>query len=75
MRNAAADALAQLHEQDPNVDIFQLNDQQITAVIGLTIGNEVCNRIDPQLGQTFEKLKYSPVEIPEFRNDIKEWVH
>ncbi|GJA20715.1 MULTISPECIES: hypothetical protein [Aeromonas] len=75
LRNAAADALAQLYEQEPNVDIFQLNDQQITAVIGFTIGNEVCNRIDLQLGQTYEKLKYSPVEIQVFRKDIKEWVH
>lgn len=75
LRNAAADALAQLYEQDPNVDIFQLNDQQITAVIGFTIANEVCNRMDLQLGQTYEKLKYSAVQIQEFRNDIKEWVH
>ncbi|BCM75676.1 hypothetical protein KAM329D_42720 [Aeromonas caviae] len=75
LRNAAADALAQLYEQEPNVDIFQLNDEQITAVIGFTISNEVCNRIDLQLGQTYEKLKYSPVEIQELRNDIKEWVH
>lgn len=75
LRNAAADALAQLYEKEPNVDIFQLNDEQITAVIGFTISNEVCNRIDLQLGQTYEKLKYSPVEIQDFRNDIKEWVH
>ena len=75
LRNAAADALAQLYEKEPNVDIFQLNDEQITAVIGFTISNEVCNRIDLQLGQTYEKLKYSPVEIQGFRNDIKEWVH
>ncbi|MFU1525305.1 hypothetical protein ACM3N2_23270 [Aeromonas hydrophila] len=75
LRNAAADALAQLYEQEPNVDIFQLNDEQITAVIGFTISNEVCNRIDLQLGQTYEKLKYSPVEIQELRNDINEWVH
>jgi len=75
LRNAAADALAQLYEQDPNVDIFQLDDQQITAVIGFTIANEVCNRMDLQLGQTYEKLKYSPVEIQAFRNDIKQWVH
>jgi hypothetical protein len=75
LRNAAADALAQLYEQDPDVDIFQLDDQQITAVIGFTIANEVCNRMDLQLGQTYEKLKYSPVEIQAFRNDIKQWVH
>lgn len=75
LRNAATDALGQLYEQDPNVDILQLSDQQITSVIGFTIANEVCNRMDLQLGQTYEKLKYSPVEIQEFRNDIKEWVH
>ena len=67
--------MAQLYEQEPNVDIFQLNDQQITAVIGFTIANEVCNRMDMQLGQTYEKLKYSAVQIQEFRNDIREWVH
>jgi hypothetical protein len=75
LRNAAADALAQLYEQDPNVDIFQLTDQQIMAVIGFTIANEICNRMDLQLGQTYEKLKYSPVQIQGYRNDIKEWVH
>lgn len=75
LRNAASDALAQLYEQDLDVDIFQLNDQQITAVIGFTIANEVCNRMDLQLGQTYEKLKYTAVQIQEFRNDIKEWVH
>lgn len=74
LRNAAAEALAQLYENDPNVDIFQLSDQQIGAVISFTIGNEVCNRLDLQLGQTYEKLKYSAVEIQEFRNDIREWV-
>ncbi|MNN50975.1 hypothetical protein D3C81_1655860 [compost metagenome] len=75
LRNAAVDALGQLYEQDPDVDILQLSDQQITSVIGFTIANEVCNRMDLQLGQTYEKLKYSPAEIQEFRNDIKEWVH
>ncbi|MNE43704.1 hypothetical protein D3C80_1378910 [compost metagenome] len=75
LRNAAVDALGQLYEQDPDVDILQLSDQQITSVIGFTIANEVCNRMDLQLGQTYEKLKYSPVEIQEFRNDIKEWAH
>ena len=75
LRNATADALAQLYEQDPNVDIFQLTDQQINAVIGFTIANEICNRMDLQLGQTYEKLKYPPQQIQVLRNDIKEWVH
>ncbi|EML6313603.1 hypothetical protein RVX53_004502 [Pseudomonas aeruginosa] len=75
LRDAASDALAHLYERDPDVDIFQLTDSQIMSVIGFTIGHEICNRLDLQLGQTYEKLKYSPVQIQELRNDIKEWVH
>ncbi|WP_200625908.1 Qat anti-phage system associated protein QatB [Pseudomonas sp. LAM2023] len=74
LRNAASDALGQLYELDPNVDIFSLTDEQIASVIGFTIGNEVCNRMDEQLGQAYEKLKYSPVQVQELRNDIREWV-
>lgn len=75
LRNSAADAMAMLYEQDPQVDIFSLSDQQIADVIGYTIANEVCNRMDLQLGQTYEKLKHQPREIQALRNDIKEWVH
>lgn len=75
LRNAAADAMAMLYEQNPQVDIFSLSDQQIADVIGYTIANEVCNRMDLQLGQTYEKLKHQPREIQALRNDIKEWVH
>lgn len=74
LRNAAADALAQLYEHDPNVDIVNLSDQQISAVMGFTIANEVCNRLDLQLGQSYEKLKYTPVQVQQCRNDMKEWV-
>jgi len=75
LRNSAADAMAMLYEQDPQVDIFNLSDQQIADVIGYTIANEVCSRMDLQLGQTYEKLKHQPREIQALRNDIKEWVH
>lgn len=34
LRNAAADAMAMLYEQDPQVDVFSLSDQQIADVIG-----------------------------------------
>lgn len=75
LRNAASEALGKLYESDPDIDIFGLTDQQISDAIGYTIANEVCNRLDLQLGQTYERLKYSPKEIQYYRNDIKEWVH
>lgn len=74
VRNAAAEALGKLYEVSPDVDIFNLSDQQIADVIGYTVANDICNRIDLQLGQSYEKLKFSPEKVQEQRNDIKEYV-
>jgi hypothetical protein len=75
LRNAAVDALGKLYESNIDVDIFDLTDQQIFDVIGYVVANDVCNRMDLQLGQTYERLKHSPQEIQMYRNDMKEWVH
>ncbi|MFS8151650.1 Qat anti-phage system associated protein QatB [Vreelandella titanicae] len=74
LRDAGTNALAKLYENHPNVDIFDLSDAQIAEVIGLTIANQICQRIDMQLGQTYEKLKHDPAQIQERRTDIREWV-
>lgn len=75
LRNAAAEALGKLYENAPDVDIFNLTDQQIADVIGFTIANDVCNRMDLQLGQTYERLKFDPQQVQMYRNDVKEFVH
>lgn len=74
IRNSAVDALGQLYEQDPNINLFALTDEQIHGVMAITIANEVCNRIDLQLGQTYEKLKYDVAQIQLYRNDVREYV-
>lgn len=74
LRNSAVDALGQLYEQDPNLDLFALTDEQIHGVMAITIANEVCNRIDLQLGQMYEKLKYDAAQIQLYRNDVREYV-
>lgn len=74
LRNAAAEALGKLYEMAPDVDIFNLTDTQIAEVIGLTIANDVCNRMDLQLGQTYERLKFDAHQIQVYRNDVKEYV-
>ncbi|WP_222621962.1 Qat anti-phage system associated protein QatB [Variovorax sp. PAMC26660] len=75
LRNAAAEALGKLYETAPDVDVFNLNNDQIAEVIGLTIANDVCNRMDLQLGQTYERLKFDPQQVQLYRNDVKEYVH
>lgn len=74
LRNAAAEALGQLYERMPEVDIFALTNEQIGEVIGFTIANDVCNRMDLLLGQTYERLKYDAHQIQLYRNDVKEFV-
>ncbi|MBN8726975.1 MAG: hypothetical protein J0H15_04640 [Xanthomonadales bacterium] len=74
LRNAAAEALGQLYELNPNVDIFDLTDAQIHEVMAITIANDVCNRMDLQLGQAYEKLKYNALQIQLYRKDVKEYV-
>jgi hypothetical protein len=74
LRNAAAEALGMLYEATPDIDIFALSDQQIADVIGYVIANDVCNRVDQQLGQTYERLKFDAHQIQVYRNDIKEFV-
>ena len=75
LRNAAAEALGKLYETAPDVDIFNLTDAQIADVIGFIVANDLCNRVDLQLGQTYEKLKFDARQIQLYRNDVKEYVH
>lgn len=74
LRNATCNALSQLYEQEPDVDILALTDQQIYQVMAITIANEICNRVDLLLGQMYEKLKYNPQQIQKYSNDIQEYV-
>lgn len=75
LRNAAAEALGKLYEVTPDIDIFNLTDAQIADVIGFIVANDLCNRVDLQLGQTYEKLKFDARQIQLYRNDVKEYVH
>jgi len=74
LRNAAADALGELYELNPDVNLFALTNLEIHDVMAITIANDVCNRMDLQLGQTYEKLKYDPHQIQLYRKDMREYV-
>lgn len=74
LRNAATEALGLLYELNPDIDIFNLTDEQIHDVMAITIANDVCNRMDLQLGQAYERLKYDPQQIQVYRQDVREYV-
>ena len=74
LRNAAAEALGLLYELNPDIDVFNLTDTQIHDVMAITIANDVCNRMDLQLGQTYERLRNDPQQVQLFRKDVREYV-
>lgn len=74
LRNAAAEALGLLYELNSNIDVFNLTDAQIHDVMAITIANDVCNRMDLQLGQTYERLRHDPQQVQLFRKDVREYV-
>jgi hypothetical protein len=74
LRNAAAEALGQLYELNPDIDIFSLTNSQIHDVMAITIASDVCNRMDLQLGQSYERLKYDARQIQIYRKDMREYV-
>jgi hypothetical protein len=74
LRNAAAEALGLLYELNPDIDIFNLTDAEIHDVMAITIANDVCNRMDLQLGQTYERLRHNPQQVQLFRTDVREYV-
>lgn len=75
LRNSAAEALGQLYEADADVDIFHLTDGQIARTIGFVVANDLCSRIDLMLGQTYERLKFSPAQVQLYLKEVKEFVH
>lgn len=75
LRNAATETFSMLYETSPDIDIFNLTDQQIADVIGFTVANDICNRVDLLLGQRYEKLKYTPQQVQLYRRDVREFIH
>ena len=59
-RHSMDHAIAHLYEVEPNADIFNLTDDQIANLMAYTVAFDVYNRVQLELGQVFEKLKYAP---------------
>lgn len=64
-KNSMELAISKLYEVVPEVDIFQLTDDQIANVMAYTIAFDVFNRVQLELGRVFEKLRYSARVIQE----------
>jgi len=60
LRDSMALALSELISQQPDVDLLQMSDTDTWTLLQLFLGNEVCNRLEFDMGQFFESAKLDP---------------
>jgi len=73
-RHSMDHAIAHLYEVEPNADIFNLTDDQIANLMAYTVAYDVYNRVQLELGQVFEKLKYAPQLVQNRLGQVLDYV-
>lgn len=71
---AMSQAIIYLYEEYPDVDIFNLSDDQIADVMAYTLAFDVYNRAQLELGRCFEKLKYSATVIQDRLAQMNDYI-
>jgi hypothetical protein len=60
LRDSMAGALSELILLQPDVNLLQMSDMDTWTLLQLFLGNEVCNRLEFDIGQFFESAKLNP---------------
>lgn len=66
-----AQALSELIDSNPDIDLLELNDSQIWTLMQIFIGHEACNRMYADIGQLFENAKSSPAKMVQRTNEMR----
>lgn len=73
-RASMAEALAELLEQSPKVDLLAMDADDIWTVLEAFLSREAFNRILLDIGQLFEGLRVSPVEAVRRSNEMRDYI-
>ena len=73
-RDSMSNAIAEFMGNDSNFDLLHMDNASIWKVVELFIANEAFNRITIDIGQLFEREKYSPYESVLALNDMKDYL-
>jgi len=73
-RDSMAQAMSDLLTTDPDVDLLNMDNDSIWAVLELFMANEAFNRINLDIGQLFESAKYSPREAVSRMNEMRDYL-
>ncbi len=69
-----AEALGELLEQQPGIDLLALSDDDIWVTIELFLSCEAFNRLLLEIGQLFEGVNISPVEAVRRTNEMRDYI-
>lgn len=73
-KNSATAALSEYLEKYPDTDIFHLSDDQMWALTGTYLGNEIFSRIQMDVGQAFENSAIPFPDRIKRLNEMKEFI-
>lgn len=67
-------ALTELIDENPTIDLFQLNDNDIWQLVRLFVQQEAYQRLNTDLGKKFEEVQISPMEMVTRQSAMKEYL-
>ncbi|MFH1952386.1 MAG: Qat anti-phage system associated protein QatB [Pseudomonadota bacterium] len=73
-RESMAQAMEDLLEEDPNVDLLHLEDDDIWMLIESFLGHEAFNRLCLDIGQVFENSALSPRDRVTRMNEMQDYL-
>ena len=73
-RRSMAEALGELLEQQPGTDLLALSAEDVWVTIELFLSREAFNRLLLEIGQLFEGVNISPVEVVRRTNEMRDYI-
>jgi hypothetical protein len=73
-KDSMAQAMSELMENQPDIDLLNMNDGDIWTLVELFLSYEACNRLQLDIGQLFESSKLAPREVVVRINEMRDYL-
>jgi len=73
-KDSMAQAMVELMENQPNVDLLSMSDGDIWSLVELFLAQEACNRLQLDIGQLFESSRLNPREVVARMNEMRDYL-
>lgn len=73
-KDSMAQSMAELLEQNPDVELLNMSNADIWTLVELFLGNEACSRMHLDIGQLFESATLQPREAVQRTNEMRNFL-